>query len=250
MSTHITAPRPKAARLLGAALGATLALFGALAAAPAAYAAPPAATLTLQVAPSTATEGDTVTVTVVGSNVSDLYAYDLQLSFDPALIAPGAAAPTGPSGGFTSSSIGTGTLTVSSTRLGTSPGLSGTSGVVLASIPLRTLAAGSPRIDLSSVRLVSSPGDVVTAASVASSTVTVAAAPAPAPQPSESASTAPAVSTTPPPSTTALPAATGPSDLATTGFDATPWLISGAVGIALIAGGALFVLRRRQAVGE
>ncbi|OZD56614.1 hypothetical protein CH252_04875 [Rhodococcus sp. 06-1477-1B] len=247
MSAHRTAPHPRSARRLGAALVAALAFLGPVIAAPAAHAAPPAATLTLEVSPASVTAGDALVATITGAGVSDLYSYDLELTFDPALLAPAAEAPTGPAGGFTSAVTGPGTLTVSHTRLGTSPGLSGASGVVLASVPLRSIAAGSALVQLSSVRLVSSTGDVVTANAVASGTVVIAAAPVPAPQPSAS-SPSPTVSASPSP--TPVPAAQAPGGLATTGIDATPWWIAGALGVALVAGGSLFVLRRRQAVGE
>jgi len=246
MSAHSPVSRPRGARRFGAALVAALALFGPVLAAPAALAAPPTATLSLSVSPANVTAGDALVATITGSGVSDLYSYDLEITFDPTLLAPAADAPTGPAGGFTSTVTGPGSLTVSHTRLGTSPGLSGASGVVLASVPLRSLAAGSAAVELSSVRLVSSTGDVVTATAVASETVVVAAAPVPEPQPSTS-SPSPAVSASA--SVTPAPAAKAPGDLATTGVDATPW-IAGALGVALIAGGALFVLRRRQAVQE
>lgn len=248
MTAHSPASHPRSARRLGAALVAALALFGPLAAAPAAHAAPPTATLSLEIDPAEVTAGDPFVVTVTGAAVSDLYSYDLELTYDPALVEPATDAPTGPAGGFTSTVTGPGTLTVSHTRLGTSPGLSGTSDVVLASIPLRSLAAGSALVQLSSVRLVSSTGEVVTANDVASGTVVIAAVPVPEPQPSDPSSPSPSVSA----SATAAPApaAQGPNDLATTGVDATPWFVSGALGVALLAGGTLLVLRRRQAVRE
>ncbi len=249
MSAHRTPPRPRPARRLGAALVAALALLGPLLVAPAAHAAPPAATLSLSLDETDVTEGDSLVATVTASGVSDLYSYDLELAFDPELVAPADEAPTGPDGGFTSSATGSGTLTVTHTRLGTSPGLAGTSGVVLAVIPLRTLAAGSAVVELSSVRLVSSTGDVVTAEGVASQTVAIAAQPGPVPQPTVSSSPSPSTSSSA--SATPLPAANAPGDLATTGVDAAAWLISGALGVAaLVAGAVLVVLRRRQAVQE
>jgi len=248
MSAHSPAPRPRVARRLGAALVAALALFGPLIAAPAAHAAPPSATLSLTLSPTSATAGDPFVATITAAAVNDLYSYDLEVTFDPALVEPAADAPTGPAGGFTSTVTGPGTVTVSHTRLGTSPGLSGASDVVLASLPLRSLAAGAAVIELSSVRLVSSTGEVVTASDVASATVVIAATPVPVPQPSESSSPSPSSAASS--SATPAPAGQGPGDLATTGVDATPWWIAGALGIALIAAGALFVIRRRQAVQE
>jgi hypothetical protein len=253
MSAHRTPPRPRPARRLGAALVAALALLGPLLIAPAAHAAPPTATLSLSLDETDVTAGDSLVATITAAGVTDLYSYDLELAFDPELVAPADEAPTGPDGGFTPSATGPGTLTVTHTRLGTSPGLAGTSGVVLASIPLRTLAPGSAVVALSSVRLVSSTGDVVTAEGVASGIVDIAAQPGPVPQPtvSPSPSPSPSPSTSSSASATPLPAANAPGDLATTGVDAAPWLISGALGVvALVAGAVLVVLRRRQAVQE
>lgn len=243
MSAHTPASPPRATRRLGAALVAVLALFAPLAAASAAHAADPAATLALELSSSSATEGDTIVATVTGTAISDLYAYDLVLTVTEGVL-ESADAPTGPEGGFTSAVDGPGTVTVSHTRLGTSPGLSGT--VVLATVPLHAVGSGTARVELTSVRLVSSTGEAAEQTEVASTTVELEALPTPEPSVSPSASASPSPSA----SASAVPAVSGPSDLATTGVDATAWLISGAVGVALIAVGALIVVRRRQGVRE
>ncbi|MFB3978778.1 cohesin domain-containing protein [Microbacterium proteolyticum] len=246
MSAHVPASPPKAARRLRVALIAALALFGPLAAAPAAHAAPPAATFTLEVTPTDATEGDTLIATVIGTGVSDVYAFDLVFAVTEGVLASASETPAGPAGGFTSAVDGPGTITVSHTRLGTSPGLSGE--VVLATVPLRATGSGAARVELTSVRLVSSTSETVTQTAVASETVDIVALPTPTPTPTPSAT--PTASATASPSASSAPAASGPDDLAITGADVTPLLISGAVGVALIAAGAVFVARRRQGVRE
>ncbi|MDQ1135634.1 hypothetical protein QE410_000433 [Microbacterium sp. SORGH_AS 1204] len=264
MSTVTPTSRSRMRRF-GASLVAGLALFGPLALAPAAHAAAPTATLTLEVAPTTPTEGDTVVVTVRGSGVTDLYAYDLVLSVDDSLLEPTGDNATGPDGGFTSAVATSGDVTVSHTRLGTSPGLSSADPLVLASVPLRTLAPGAARIELSAVRLVSSTGEATTLGSGASASLPIGAPTTPTPVPTASASPTP----TPTPTASATPTSTstptasasptptasasptpGASGLATTGVDAAVWMTSGAVGIALVAAGTLFVARRRQGVRE
>lgn len=257
MSAHISASPPRATRRLGVALTAALALLGPVAAAaPAAHAAPPTAALALSLSSADVTAGDTFVATIIGSGVSDLYSYDLEIAFDPALFVPTGDEPTGPAGGFTSAVTDADTVTVSHTRLGTSPGLESTGDLTLASVPFRAVAAGSSAVGVTSVRLVSSGGDVTTAVTVASVPLVIAAAPTPSPTPSPSASasatTSPSPSASASPSTTssAAPAASGPGGLAVTGIDTAAWLISGALGVSLVAAGALFVLRRRQGVRE
>ncbi|MCM3502117.1 cohesin domain-containing protein [Microbacterium sp. P26] len=253
MSAHISASPPRATRRLGVALTAALALLGpVVAAAPAAHAAPPTAALALSLSSADVTTGDTFVATITGSGVSDLYSYDLEIAFDPALFVPTGDEPTGPSGGFTSAVTDADTVTVSHTRLGTSPGLESTGDVTLASVPFRAVAAGSTAVGVTSVRLVSSGGDVTTAVTVASAPLVIAAAPTPSPTPSPTATASPSPSASASPSTTpsAAPAANGPGGLAATGIDTAAWLISGALGVSLIAAGALFVLRRRQGVSE
>lgn len=252
MPTLTPSPRSRMRRL-GASLVAGLALLGPLAAAPAAHAAEPTAELTVEVQPTAVAEGDTVVVAVRGSGVTDLYAYDLVLSVDDDLLAPTGEAPTGPDGGYTSAVAEPGAVTVSHTRLGTSPGLSGSGPLVLASAPLRALAAGTARIELTAVRLVSSTGEVSTLGAGASVSLPIAAPGTPTPTPTATAtpSAAPTAAATVTPAPIGSSASTpGSSDLAATGVDTGTWLVTGAVGVVLLAAGALFVARRRQGVRE
>lgn len=239
------------ARRLAAVLVAALAVAAPIAAAPAASAATPEAEITLTVTP-TATAGDTIEATLTATGVVDLYAYDLELTFPDDLLAVDAEGITEtPEGGFDSAVTDAGTLTLTHTRLGTSPGLSTAADetLTLAVIPFSTLAAGTATIDLASVRLVSTTGDVTLITDVASAPVDIAAAPVtPEPEPEPSVTPSPTASASPSATATPVPAGSGSSDgdLAVTGSDAAPWLITGALGIALIAAGAVFVIRRRR----
>jgi len=236
-------------RRLALAVAAAATLLVPLAGVTAAHAAAPSASLALEVTPASATVGDTIVVTVRASGVSDLYAYDLVLTVDDAHLTPTGQAPTGPDGGYTSGVADPGSVTITHTRLGTSPGLSSTGGIVLATLSLRASSVGAADIALSSARLVSSTGDVTEVGTSGSATVDVAALPTPEPSatptPTASPTAAPSESATPP-----AAAASGTGNLATTGLDATVWMVSGALGLALIAAGALVVARRRQRVRE
>lgn len=262
MSASLRSRRSRMRRF-GASIVAGLALLGPLAAASAAHAAPPTAALSLEIAPATAAEGDTVVLTIRGSGVSDLYAYDLVLSAADSLLEPTGATPTGPEGGFTSAVPASGDVIVSHTRLGTSPGLSSTGPIALASVSLRAVAVGTARIELAAVRLVSSTGEVTTLGAGAAVSLPITALPAPTPTATPSASPSPTPTASPTPTSTpaatasaspsptgSAAAASGGSDLANTGLDASAWLIPGAVGVALVGAGALFVARRRQGVRE
>lgn len=247
MSAHTPGERM---RRLGRRAAATVLALAAAAAGPLmiaapAAAAPPAASLTLAVTP-TATEGQPVTVTVSASDVTDLYAYDLTLEFDPALLSVDAATAVGPDGGFTSATATAGTVTLSHTRLGSSPGLAGPGPITLGTLTFTALDGGTAEIALASARLVSSTTEVTSVTAVATATTVLTALPDPEPGGGGTPSPSPS------PSAGAVSggaAASGDADdLATTGADATPWIIAGAVGVALVAAGAVVVLRRRQAV--
>lgn len=249
MSALTPGERMRRLRRRGAAalLALAAASAGSLAAAPAAVAAPPAASLTLTVTPA-ATEGQPVTVTIAATNVTDLYAYDFTLQFDPALLSVDAATAAGPDGGFTSATTGPGTVTLSHTRLGTSPGLTAAAPITLGTLTLTARDGGTATVALASTRLVSSTAEVTPLTAVASTTTQLTALPDPAPGGGGS----PVASPSPSPSASlgsgGLAASGGRDDLATTGTDATPWMIAGAVGVALVAAGTVVVLRRRQAV--
>lgn len=254
MSALSSVPRSRRPQRRGAAaVVAALALFGPLAAAPAAIAAGPTPSITVTV-DAAATEGDTVTATVTATGLTDVYAYDLTFALADDLAEVDAASVTGPDGGFTSAVVDAPGAWVSHTRLGTSPGLTttDTTPLTLAVVPITTLGAGTADIDLVSVRLVSSTGEVATLNDVASDAVVIAPAPTPTPTATPTPTVTPSTTPSASPTATAVPAANDSSsgDLATTGADAAPWLVTGAVAVVLIAAGALFVARRRQAVHQ
>lgn len=224
-------------RRLAAATAAAAALLGAtLLVAPAAHAAPTAAGVTIT-ATSAAEVGDTVTVTIAAANVEDLYAYDLALGYDVELLSFDEGSATFPEGGFgdaTADADG-GVAYLAHTRLGTSPGLVGAQPLV--SLTFTVLAAGDAVIELVSADLVGAARDTasldVTAIDPATTAITAVASPP---------------STTPSPGTStpaALPAAGTSESLPTTGVDATPWFVVGAIALAVVALGVVLLIRRR-----
>lgn len=235
-------------RRLAAATAVTAALLGStLLVAPAAHAAPAATDVTVA-ATSAAEVGDTVTVTLTAATVDDLYAYDLAVGYDADLLSFDDGSAVFPAGGFGDASAdAAGVAALAYTRLGTSPGLTG--GQTLVTFTFTALAAGDATIELASADLVGAAGDPaaldVTAIEPATTTITaVVLPPSPTPSPSTSSTATP----TPSPSTSspaALPAAGSTDPLAATGADATGWLVTGAVALAVVALGTLLIIRRR-----
>lgn len=240
----------------------TLALAGGSAILAPAASAAPLATITIEADPTAATEGESVEVTVSATAVTDLYAYDLVFTIDPTLFALDPDSVTGPDGGFTAASVDGTTVTLTHTRLGTSPGLATPPGVAepitLGSFSLVALGGGSTVIELTSATLVGADGSTLDLpagglGAIDSAEVTLAALPDPPVDPPVDPE--PTASATPTPTATAsaLPVTGTPAGgqpLAATGADATPWLFAGAGALVLIAAGAFLVIRRRQAVSE
>ncbi|MEV7692831.1 cohesin domain-containing protein [Microbacterium sp. NPDC089189] len=237
-----TLRRARGSRRWTALLAVTGALLGAaLVAAPAAYAAP-ATTGALTIGTdATATAGDTLTVTIAAETTADLFAYDLVVSFDPALLAFDAGSLITPDGGFAAASTEAGTVSLTHTRLGTSPGLAGQQ--VLASVTFTTLAAGDARIAVTGGTLIGTEGESTPIDTTGLEAITTIAAAPVVPGPTEPS---PGTGTDP---GAALPVTdTTPTDpLAVTGADATGWLVTGAVAAALVALGVVLVIRRRAA---
>jgi amidase len=141
--------------------------------------------------------GDTFTVTVEQS-AADLYAYDLSLDYDPTKVAFVSA--TSPVTGSTSSSAGGGTLDITHTKLGTSPGAQGRT--TLATVTFKALSGGASTIAVDDVESVDSTGK--TSSPVAPGAVTVTILPPPA-------STEPAPTTEPAPVAGTVPAGKAPT---------------------------------------
>lgn len=170
---------PRRPRILAAALAAVAALLaGGIAWATSAtagsdHAVPPHALagFGISVTPD-ASIGDTVTVSV-SATAQDLYAYDLKLSFDPAVLSYVSAATdvSGSTYGLPSGD----TVDVIHTKLGSSPAASGP--VTLATVTFRAVGAGSTSVDVASLQQVSSSVTSTTTPDVAAETVRVTAKP-------------------------------------------------------------------------
>lgn len=212
-----------------------------------AHAAPAVTDVTLTASPTALDAGDTLDVAVELLGASDVFAYELQLSFDPAQLQYVDGSATGPTGGFDTVDTAAGSVTLLHTRLGSSPSLAGDLDAELQFLALD--AGGSASVSLSSVTLVGTDAVSATEADVAESVVVITPAPAASPSPSPSTS-APAPSPSSSASASAAPAATGPGagNLSNTGADATPMLIvaGSAIAAGLLALGAT-ALRRRKA---
>lgn len=211
-------------------------LAGSVALAPAAAAAPAETGAITVSAPASATAGDSFDVTIAVAAAVDLFAYELIVEFDPALLSFADATATFPEGGFDTVSAGSGSVTFAHTRLGSSPGLAG--GLPLVTFSFTALAAGVADIDLAEATFISSTGESTGLGEPISTTTTIAALPSPSPTPSPSVTSGPSV--------IGEPAADGKSGpLANTGSDATVWVIAGSVAAGLVVAGVVLILRRR-----
>ncbi|MGO2658231.1 cohesin domain-containing protein [Mycetocola reblochoni] len=241
----------------------------ALAPATAASAAPAVLGTPVLTAPATAEVGDVITVELRTDAAGDLYAYELELSYDPALLAPVEDSVALPDGGHSSALVDDDATSVTHTRLGTSPGLSGEQSLV--SIDFTTLAAGDAAVtltggetvgtelertavddELSAVTAIAEPSstgadagaDGADAGSDGGSNGTADAgsdgADGSGSSGDDSAAAADAT-----PSPTAAPAADTP--LADTGAQAGAIAAAAALAVALLALGAVLVARRRGA---
>lgn len=239
-----TPSRPRMRSRAISALVALLALFsGSIALAPAAAAAPPTTgTVTLS-SPTSVMAGDTVEVVAEAPAATDLYAYSLTLDYDPAVVEFASAATSHPTDGYDSVSEDGISVTFTHTRLGTSPALAGE--VTLVTFTFTALAEGTVEFSLSEATFVSSTDEtlVLAAAVTASTEVTAQTPPSPTPTATTTSDPAPGPTTTVVGTPAGDDAASG--DLATTGTDASIWIIVGAAAAALAALGVVLVLRRR-----
>lgn len=229
--------RPGRALALLVAAGALFASGVALA--PAASAAPPTAGEATIDAPADGTVGDPVVVSVALAGAVDVFAFDLAVAYDPALLAFDEAATTFPAGGFDAVDGEPGALEITHTRLGTSPGLSGD--ITLVTLHFTARASGSATVTLTAATLVSSTTETTLLEEPLVATTVIAAAPTQEPSPGPS----PSGTTDPGPTPSATGAAASEGSLAVTGADAAVWGVAAAVAAALVALGVVFVLRRR-----
>lgn len=230
---------------VAALAAATVALVGSsLALAPAALAAGGSIGTVSVTAPTTADEGDTITVSIPVDASTDLFAYDLVVTYDAALLDFDDASATFPAGGHDSVTENTGTVEFTHTRLGTSPGLAGAQ--TLVTFTFTVLGGGTTAIELATATFVDSLGGTIPLAAPVSSSIALTAAPAPSPSPTASPSATPTASASP----TAVAAAASADPLASTGSNLTVPLIAGSVALALLALGTILVIRRRKEVVE
>lgn len=199
---------------------------------------PTADGLTISVDKDTAAVGDTITVTVAAENVVDLYAYQLSIGFDPALLSLVDGDEVFPAGGFSSASPADGIVSAVATRLGTSPGLSGAQSLV--SLTFTALAPGEAKVTLLHGTLVDSAGASADIESGATTSTVISGA-------DGGGGTDPGTGggnggtgsggSTPPPAEH--------DPLAITGGDAGPWIIAAAAALAAAIGGIVLIIRRR-----
>ncbi|WP_029150222.1 cohesin domain-containing protein [Microbacterium indicum] len=238
---------PHLSRALVATPAACLAVGASLVFAPAAWAAPTTSGVVVE-APSEVSVGDTFDVTVAASSAGDAFAHDLAVSFDPAVVTYIDDSATAPAGGFASATASDAAISIASTRLGTSPALTGD--IDLVTLTFEATATGSASFALTSGEIVGSDGATIDlAADPAATTIAAETVPSPA---ATSSATPPAAATTPAspvPSASSTPAPTAAAsddDLTATGT-AVSWLapVGAALAIAAIAGGGLLIARRK-----
>jgi hypothetical protein len=219
----------------GLALGLTL-----IGAGPA-LATPAAASVSLT-ATSSVTVGDTVDLDLGLLGTTDIYAYDVTLTFDPAVLSYVDGSATGPTGGFDSVEKSTGSITLVHSRLGTSPALSGD---LAATASFTAVGSGSASIDAATVSLVDETGETTALTDAATASVAVAALPTSTPTPDPTTTPSPTGGAGSDTNPTSAPAATGnDGSLADTGVSVGGLLL---LALAAVAVG-LVALRRRKSV--
>ena len=172
----MTRPVPRRRLRPRAALVGGLALAAAALAAPA-HAAPSVTAVTLGT-PASVEVGAEITVTVAATGAVDLYAYDVAVAYDPALVALVDDSVVTPDGGFADvTDDAAGTVTVAHTRLGTSPGLEGD--VTLATLTFTAVSDGVATFAVPAATLVGADSATVTLTDAATGTTTVTAAATP-----------------------------------------------------------------------
>lgn len=237
-------PASPVRRSTGALAAVGLATCLATGAAPAAFAAPVADIGVT--APASADAGATFDVVIDADAADDVYAYEIEIAYDAALLAP-ADEPILPGGGFDDLQVADGSVTVVHTRLGSSPALAGD--ISLAEIAFDALAAGDAAIQVTGT-LVGSDGETLAVDASQVVTIDAAAEPSPAPtaDPDPSAPADPAADGTAAPGGSDGSGGSGDSDddLAATGGDLA-WLAPAGIGLALaaLAAGSLLLLRRK-----
>jgi hypothetical protein len=207
-------------------------------------------TATLTAAPTSVSIGDTVTVTAVFTGLVDAYAYELDIAYDPELLAFVADSEVFPDGGFGSATDSGDEIAVAATRLGTSPGLTGTQ--TLVTFTFTAIDAGDASIAIASGRIVDSntqPSPIDAAAAGTSAIVEIIpdedSGPGTGGGGSDGGSDGGDPDTGSGSGNGSGSGTSTDDSLATTGADAAPWLILGAGAIGAIAAGTVIAVRRR-----
>lgn len=182
-------PRHRHAALMAGALAVGLSL----AAASPALAAPTLSSVTLTVSPTTLEVGETVVASATLVATTDVFAYEVVFSYDDEIFEYVEGSATGPEGGFDVANEGPGTVTLTHTRLGTSPTISGD---LTLTAEFLSIGDGETSIDIPLVTLLDSEGAATPLTDAAASEeLTVepveVVQPSPSPSPSTSASPSP-----------------------------------------------------------
>jgi Asp-tRNA(Asn)/Glu-tRNA(Gln) amidotransferase A subunit family amidase len=210
-----------------------------------------ATSVALSASAGSAQVGETVTVTATGT-VSDLYAYSLTLSYDPAVLEYVADSATGPSGGFTQAQPGSGAVTLLHTRLGTSPGLEGSQ--QLGTAKFKVIGVGASPVSTTSGQLIDAALAPAALTSLGSAVAIQGVAPiAPSPSASPSTSATPSASPTvggpsdDPSGSSVTPSATSTKKaLAVTGSNTSPNFLVLAAALAGLGLGLTAMFGRRR----
>jgi LPXTG-motif cell wall-anchored protein len=208
-----------------------------------AAAAPTVASVVVD-APATEVAGQTFTVSIDLTSVTDVYAYDLALSYDPAVVSYVAGSATAPAGGFDTVNATSGVVELIHTRLGSSPALQGD---LTLTADFTASGVGTTAFVVSSISLIDPAQAATTQTNAATDATIVTAAATSSPTPSPSAGTGGGSGSGAGSTPAGSSSVTDPS-LASTGQDAVPFVVIG--GILLVLGALAVVLaRRRRRVG-
>ena len=186
-------PRHRRTALMAGALAIGLSLVGV----GPALAAPSVSSVTLTVSPTTLEVGDTVVASATLVATADVFAYEVTFSFDEDIFEYVDGSATGPEGGFDAATEAPGTVTITHTRLGTSPTLSGD---IALTAEFLSIGDGETGIEIPTVTLFDSEGGTTPLTDVASSeelTVEPIEVVQPSPSPSPSTSASPSPTTAP-----------------------------------------------------
>lgn len=232
------------ARFLTAAVSGVVGFGLVFAAAGPAVAAPTVASVVVS-APPTKVAGEKFSVTIDLTSVTDVYSYDLALTYDPAVVSYVVGSATAPAGGFDTVHATSGTVEIIHTRLGSSPALQGNLSVT---VDFTASAPGTSAFAVSSLSLVDPAQAATTQTNAATDSTIVTAAATGSPSPSPSTGTGGGSGSGSGSGSTSADSSVSDPSLARTGQDAVPYVVIG--GVLLVLGAVIVVIaRRRRRVG-